>query len=42
MAHIDYYFSTMSPFTYLAGMRLEAVAARLDATISYKPMDLTG
>ena len=42
MAHIDYYFSTMSPFTYLAGMRMEAVAARHGATISYKPMDLTG
>ena len=23
MAHIDYYFSTLSPFTYMAGTRME-------------------
>ncbi|KAA2313985.1 2-hydroxychromene-2-carboxylate isomerase [Pseudooceanicola sediminis] len=39
--HIDYYFTTISPFTYLAGDRLEQVAARHGATISYKPVDLT-
>jgi 2-hydroxychromene-2-carboxylate isomerase len=42
MAHIDYYFSTVSPYTYLAGLRMEAAAARHGATIAYKPMDLTG
>ncbi|MCV2869520.1 2-hydroxychromene-2-carboxylate isomerase [Defluviimonas sp. WL0002] len=40
MAHIDYYFSTLSPFTYLAGVRLEALAKRHGATISYKPVDI--
>lgn len=39
MTHIDYYFATISPFTYLAGTRLEEVAARHGATISYKPLD---
>ena len=28
MAHIDYYFSTLSPFAYLAGGRLEEIAAQ--------------
>jgi 2-hydroxychromene-2-carboxylate isomerase len=42
MAHIDYYFSTVSPYTYLAGLRMEEVAARHGASISYKPVDLTG
>lgn len=40
MAHIDYFFSTMSPFTYLAGTRLEEIAVRHEATISYKPLDI--
>ncbi|MDE3028442.1 MAG: 2-hydroxychromene-2-carboxylate isomerase [Paracoccaceae bacterium] len=40
MAHIDYFFSTMSPFTYLAGTRLEEIAARYGATLSYKPLDI--
>lgn len=40
MAHIDYFFATISPFTYLAGTRLEAVAARHGAQITYKPLDL--
>lgn len=39
MAHIDYFFSPVSPFVYLAGQRLEAVAAAEGATISYKPVD---
>ena len=42
MAHIDYFFSTVSPYTYLAGTRLESIAARHGASIAYKPMDLTG
>lgn len=40
MAQIDYYFSTLSPYTYLAGTRLEAIAKRHDASITYKPFDL--
>ena len=40
LAHIDYYFSTMSPFTYLAGTTLEQIAARHGATITYKPLDI--
>ena len=40
MAHIDYYFSTLSPFTYLAGTTLEEIAARHGATITYKPLDI--
>lgn len=42
MAHIDYYFATISPFTYLAGDRLEQVAAKHGATIAYKPLDIMG
>lgn len=40
MAHIDYFFATISPFTYLAGTRLEEIAARHGATITYKPLDI--
>ena len=40
MAHIDYYFSTVSPWTYLAGNRLEDIAGRHGASIAYKPVDL--
>ena len=40
MAHIDYYFSTLSPFAYLAGTRMEDVAAKHDATVTYKPLDI--
>ena len=39
MAHIDYYFGTISPFTYLAGLRLEEIAGRHGAGITYKPLD---
>ena len=39
MAHIDYYFAAISPFTYLAGQRLEAIVARHGASITYKPLD---
>jgi 2-hydroxychromene-2-carboxylate isomerase len=41
MAQIDYFFSTLSPYSYLAGMRLEEVAQKHGATITYKPFDLT-
>ncbi|WP_207100684.1 2-hydroxychromene-2-carboxylate isomerase [Paracoccus shandongensis] len=40
MANIDYYFGTISPWAYLAGDRLERMATRHGATITYKPLDL--
>ncbi len=42
MPHIDYYFATLSPYTYLAGTRMEEVAAKHGATIRYKPLDIMG
>ncbi|MEE2862076.1 MAG: 2-hydroxychromene-2-carboxylate isomerase [Paracoccus sp. (in: a-proteobacteria)] len=40
MAHIDYYLGTISPWCYLAGDRLEKIAARHGAQVTYKPLDL--
>jgi 2-hydroxychromene-2-carboxylate isomerase len=40
MANIDYYLGTISPFAYLAGDRLERIAERHGATITYKPLDI--
>ena len=40
MAHIDLYFSTISPYAYLAGTRAEEVASQHGATITYKPLDI--
>ena len=40
MATITYYFSTISPYTYLAGTRLEAIAAKHGAEIVHKPLDI--
>lgn len=40
MAHIDYFFSTLSPYAYLAGMRMEEVAARHGAQVTYRPLDI--
>ncbi|MAO01301.1 MAG: 2-hydroxychromene-2-carboxylate isomerase [Roseovarius sp.] len=40
MAHIDYYFSTLSPYAYLAGTGLEEISARHGASITYKPLDI--
>lgn len=40
MPHIDYYFATISPFTYLAGTGLEEIAKKHGATITYKPLDI--
>ncbi|MEM1384883.1 MAG: 2-hydroxychromene-2-carboxylate isomerase [Pseudomonadota bacterium] len=40
MARVDYYFSVISPFTYLAAGRLEQIAKRRGAEIAYKPMDI--
>jgi 2-hydroxychromene-2-carboxylate isomerase len=40
MAHIDYYFATLSPFTYLCGTRPEQIAKAHGATLTYKPLDI--
>jgi len=40
MAHIDYYFATVSPFSYLAGKRLEEIAGKHGASVTYKPLDI--
>ena len=40
MDHIDYYLGTISPWCYLAGDRLEEIAGRHGASITYKPVDL--
>ena len=40
MTHIDYFFATISPFTYLADDRLEQLAAKHGASITYRPLDL--
>ena len=42
MPHIDYYLSTISPNVYNAGTRLEEIADRHGATITYKPVDIGG
>ncbi|WP_171101750.1 MULTISPECIES: 2-hydroxychromene-2-carboxylate isomerase [unclassified Ruegeria] len=42
MTQIDYFFATLSPYAYLAGTRLEDVAAKHGATINYKPLDIMG
>ena len=40
MPHVDYYFATLSPYTYMVGSRLEAVLAKHGATVTYKPLDI--
>ncbi len=40
MSHIDYYMSPTSPNVYNAGMRLEEIAKKHGATITYKPVDI--
>jgi len=40
MPQIEYFLSTISPFTYLAGNRLEEVAEKHGASILYKPFDV--
>jgi len=39
MVQIDYFFATISPFCYLAGSGLEALAARQGATVRYVPIN---
>ena len=40
MAHIDYFFATISPYTYLCGTRPEEIAKAHGATLTYRPVDL--
>lgn len=40
MPVIDYYFSVLSPYAYLAGDRLERIARAHGALIRYKPVNL--
>ncbi len=40
MAVIDYYLFPLSPFSYFAGLKLEAIAERRGAKVVYKPMQL--
>ena len=40
MAKLDYYFATVSPYTYLAGTRLEEIAAKHGLAVHYKPLDI--
>lgn len=42
MPHIDYFFATISPFTYLCGNRVEEIAGKHGATVTYKPLDIMG
>jgi 2-hydroxychromene-2-carboxylate isomerase len=40
MSHIDYFFSPISPFTYLAGSGLEEIVWKHKATVTYKLIDV--
>ena len=40
MSHIDYFFSPISPFTYLAGSGLEEIVWKHKATVIDKPIDV--
>lgn len=40
MASIDYYLGTISPYCYLAGEKLEGIAEKHGASVTYKPVDL--
>ena len=39
MPQITYFLALQSPYVYLAGQRLEEVARRHGATITYRPLD---
>jgi 2-hydroxychromene-2-carboxylate isomerase len=39
MRRIDYYLTLVSPWCYLAGDRLERIAARHGAAVAYRPVD---
>jgi 2-hydroxychromene-2-carboxylate isomerase len=40
LPHVDCFVSTVSPFVYLAGTRLDEIAARHGATVAYHPLDV--
>lgn len=40
MPNIQYFTATLSPYVYLAGTRLEEIAAKHGATITYRPLDI--
>lgn len=40
MKHIDFYFDFISPFSYLAHLKLPELARRYGATIVYHPIDI--
>lgn len=40
MPQIDYFLFTLSPFCYLAGARLETIAADHRTAVAYRPFDL--
>jgi 2-hydroxychromene-2-carboxylate isomerase len=42
MPHIDYYLATISPYTYMSGTRPAEIAAKHGATLTYRPLDITG
>lgn len=42
MSQITYYFSTLSPWAYLAGKGLEDVAQRHGLAVDYRPLDIAG
>ena len=40
MPKIDYFFTPLSPYTYLAGGALENIAEKVRASIHYRPLDV--
>ncbi|EYF01367.1 2-hydroxychromene-2-carboxylate isomerase [Chondromyces apiculatus] len=40
MKHVDFWFDVSSPFAYLGAAQIDALAARHDATVSYRPFFL--
>ena len=40
MAHIDIYFTPLSPYSYLTGQRVPEIAKSHGASITYKPLDI--
>ncbi|MEJ2022863.1 MAG: 2-hydroxychromene-2-carboxylate isomerase [Maritimibacter sp.] len=40
MAKLDYYFSTISPYTYLAGPRFSTLAHAQGLEVNWKPIDI--
>ncbi|MEL6577898.1 MAG: DsbA family protein, partial [Pseudomonadota bacterium] len=40
MTTIDYYLTTVSPYAYLTGDRIEQIAVKHGARVVYRPVDL--